>query len=58
VLEKRYAQRFLDDERHDAVCDALATGRAVARQFTLQEREVRAILQEEAKRCFDGERLR
>jgi hypothetical protein len=48
----------LDEDRHEAVADALATGlsaRAVAR---LQEREVRAILTEEAKRCFDGERLR
>jgi hypothetical protein len=51
----------LDDERHEAVCDALATGlsvRAVARQFGMQEREVRDILTEEATRCFDGERLR
>jgi hypothetical protein len=51
----------LDDERYEAVCDALATGlsaRAVARQFSMQEREVRAVLTEEARRCFDGERLR
>jgi hypothetical protein len=51
----------LDDERHEAVCDALATGRsvrAVAREFGMPEHEVRTILAEEAKLCFDGERLR
>ena len=60
VLEKRYARR-IDNERHEAVCDALAIGlsaRAVARQFGMQEREVQAVWEEEARRCFDGEELR
>jgi hypothetical protein len=50
----------IDDERHDAVCDALATGlsfRAVASQFNMTEHEVRAVLREERRRCFDGEKL-
>jgi hypothetical protein len=51
----------IDDERHEAVCDALMTGlsaRAVARQFGMAEREVQAVWDEEARRCFDGAELR
>jgi hypothetical protein len=50
----------IDDEAHEAICDALATGlsvRAVASRFDMEEREVRAVLREERKRCFDGEKL-
>jgi hypothetical protein len=51
----------LDDERHEAICDALMSGlsaRAVARQFGMAEREVLAVWDEEARRCFNGEQLR
>jgi hypothetical protein len=51
----------IDDERHAAICDSLMSGlsvRAVARQFGTQEREILAVWDEEARRCFDGEELR
>jgi hypothetical protein len=50
-----------DDDRHQAICDALMSGlsaRAVARRFGVAEREIQAVWEAEAARCFDGAELR